>query len=56
MSRKAIANRLGLSVISVAGYLWKAGLLGVWLRKPIASYTGHGRTATMERRRKERAT
>jgi DNA-binding NarL/FixJ family response regulator len=38
-TRKAIAHRLGISVVTVAGHIWRAG---------------HGKSATNERRRKAR--
>lgn len=37
-SRKEIAARLGLSVITVAGRLWRADLLGARLRTPISTH------------------
>jgi len=53
-TRQTIALRLGISVVTVAGHIWRAGLSGAWLRRPIANYTGHSKTANYRRKRKAR--
>ena len=51
-ARKTIAARLGISVATVAGHIWRAGIEGARLRRPLLSYTGRSRQAVAARAKK----